>query len=228
MGLRPRCGHHCVVYYVIISCTSICKKTKQNNNLVSLRKETCLSTRLSDVILPTPSSSNCETKEENTTGLSAELRSSWDPAACTQRHSIDQGGLSYVLPRRRRIPVPGAHSASLRMSFTAHQLYTRIQSVSGGTDVQRFHMHTSVGAAMNGVHMGPHRGNHPSQREYRSQKVKNNSQVWAMKKESRGMMIKSSVRMTGNCLHLEIPALVRRVELWFLPGRLRRTAVMWQ
>lgn len=36
MVLRPRCGDHCIVHYVIIPCTAICKKTPQ------CHKKSCL------------------------------------------------------------------------------------------------------------------------------------------------------------------------------------------
>lgn len=168
-----------------------------------LKKATCLSTQLGVVILPMPPSSNCETKEEITTGLSTEVRSSWDPAACTQRHSIDQHGLFYVLPLRRGIHAPVVHSARLRVSFTARQSCSRIQFASGGTDVQRFHVHTSDGTAMNGVRMSPRKGDHPSQTEDRSRQLKNAPQVQAVNKNQEvatGRKIVLSARLTSDYL----------------------------
>lgn len=99
--------------------TQLCvikKQTKKNPRTV------CLPTQPRVAILPKPSSSNCETKEDITTGVSTEVRSSRDPAAGPQRHSIDQGGLLCVLPPRPGIRVPEGHSARLRASLTAHQL----------------------------------------------------------------------------------------------------------
>lgn len=99
----------------------------KKNCVIHKNKNVCLPSQLRVVILPKPSSSNCETKEDITTGVSTEVRSSWDPAAWPQRHSIDQGGLFYALPRCPGIQVPEVHSARLRVSFTAHQLYSRIR-----------------------------------------------------------------------------------------------------
>lgn len=142
--------------------------------VINKNKNACLPTQLRVVILPKPSSSNCETKEDITTGVSTEVRSSWDPAAWPQRHSIDQGGLFYALPPRRGIQVPEVHSARLRVTHST-SIVLQNSSASGGTDVQRFQpclMHTSEGTDMNGVRVSPRRRNHPSQTEDRSQQLK--------------------------------------------------------
>lgn len=53
-------------------------------------------TQYTGAAVPMQPSSICEVKEEITTGLSSEVRSLWESAACPHKHSINQSAFVSV------------------------------------------------------------------------------------------------------------------------------------